>query len=199
MKDAEQYLKFNGSLSELKYLGFEFCKLFADNRMQWNYEDFRIWKRDSILTIDCIRGIEILFFKKFTQSFKSVDDIQFNHDDQLICYTYGKRDTFLDLFLGSNKDMDAENVNLNEIYFSKTSKDVALKYLNDLDTAFPKPTNYEKLSGAERFDRLIDVSRLGANIGINRPILTKDRFFISKKMIIMLLKFIDNGWIEISS
>lgn len=62
MKDTEQYLKFNGPLSELKSLGFEFCKLFADNRMQWNYEEFRIWKRGSILTIDGMRGLEILFF-----------------------------------------------------------------------------------------------------------------------------------------
>lgn len=63
------YLKFTGDFSQLKAMGFEFCKLFAGNRMQWSFENAkhihytRIWKAARRITLDDLTNYEGRFFE----------------------------------------------------------------------------------------------------------------------------------------
>jgi hypothetical protein len=65
------YLKFTGNAKDLKSMGFDFAKLFADNRMQWSIEDLkhihytRIWKAGSRITLDALVNYEGRFFESF--------------------------------------------------------------------------------------------------------------------------------------
>jgi len=46
------HVKFTGTFKELKSQGFKFCKLFADNYMQWSKYGVRVWKRGGDVTLD---------------------------------------------------------------------------------------------------------------------------------------------------
>jgi len=65
------HLKFTGNVKNLKTMGFEFQKLFADNRMQWSKEDLkhihytRIWKAGNRIALDALVNYEGRFFESF--------------------------------------------------------------------------------------------------------------------------------------
>lgn len=46
------YVAFTGEYDQLKSMGFEFQKLYANNYQQWNLEDLRVWKKGAELTFD---------------------------------------------------------------------------------------------------------------------------------------------------
>jgi hypothetical protein len=65
------YLRFTGNVKNLKSIGFEFQKLFADNRINWSKEDLkhihytRIWKAGNRITLDALVNYEGRFFESF--------------------------------------------------------------------------------------------------------------------------------------
>tara|TARA_Y100001956_G_C4094438_1_gene174516 strand:- start:426 stop:932 length:507 start_codon:yes stop_codon:yes gene_type:complete len=78
------YLKFTGDFSQLKSMGFEFCKLFAGNRMQWSFENVkhmhytRIWKAASRITLDDLTNYEGRFFEALFKRQKGDEPLEFH-------------------------------------------------------------------------------------------------------------------------
>jgi len=60
---VKHYLKFTGEYNQLKSLGFEFQKLYANDYLQWSKEEVRVWKKGAQVTIDCLTNYEGAFLK----------------------------------------------------------------------------------------------------------------------------------------
>ncbi len=66
MKVQHKYIKFVGDYGKLKSMGFEFCRLFASNYMQWCNNETRVWKKGEEVTLDRLTNFEGAFFELYT-------------------------------------------------------------------------------------------------------------------------------------
>jgi len=79
------YVKFTGQYNKLKSMGFEFQKLHAMNYMQWERNDFRIWKKGSEITHDELR---LYTFMKFLETCPTLRVL----DNRVVSFYYIRND-----------------------------------------------------------------------------------------------------------
>lgn len=91
-----KYVQFTGEYTKLKTIGFKFQKLFANNYLQWNSGDYRVWKKGNDITNDRFTDAEFASIVEIlsTLDMNNLPFVESNYiKGQFYIYVYIHRET----------------------------------------------------------------------------------------------------------